>query len=251
MLELATLFLYNWFSVSGSWPVRRLENEGRSRGQLRDLECFCLLPSSQRSAGCTCAHAFSRLLSCSRCSAHVRRGVARAATSKGQGVFHSVALKGCCVLELATWFFFFGTLVFCFSFFGSGRRRETRFVLVRVAPQVGCRQTSHAQIATSPLRSLFCTQSTWRRSRCNVHMSERGFSVAQQRYKTAGWLHLLLTCLLVFFCFFCFRLFLFLFIVGCGRRRGPWHGYLSGGWDGDVYLAHETTRTEAEKMNRG
>ena len=28
----------------------------------------------------------------------------------------------------------------------------------------------------------------------------------------------------------------------CGRRRGQWHGYLSGGWDGVIYLARETTR---------
>ena len=51
---------------------------------------------------------------------------------------------------------------------GCGRRRETRFVFFCVAPQVACRQRSHAQIATSVLQSLFCTHSTWRRSRCNI-----------------------------------------------------------------------------------
>ena len=57
-------------------------------------------------------------------------------------------------------FFFFGG----FSVPGSlccGRRRETHFVFVCVAPQVPCRQTSLSQqIATSPLHSLFCTQWT-------------------------------------------------------------------------------------------
>ena len=49
------------------------------------------------------------------------------------------------------------------------------FVFVRVAPQVACRQTSHTEIATSPLHSLFCAQSAGRRSRCIIQMSEGGF----------------------------------------------------------------------------
>ena len=47
----------------------RLENEARIRCQLHDLEYFCL-PSSQRSTGCNCGHAFSILLSCTCCSAN-------------------------------------------------------------------------------------------------------------------------------------------------------------------------------------
>ena len=72
------------------------------RGHLRHLECWCLLPSSQRLTGCNYGHAFSRLLSCTCCSAHIRHGVARAATCKGQGVFHSAALKDCLVVGLAS-----------------------------------------------------------------------------------------------------------------------------------------------------
>ena len=74
-----------------------------------------------------------------------RRGsVARAVTSKGQGVFHSAGHKDCCVVELATLLFlFFFWSVFCPRFFGCGRRRETHiFVFVRIAPQVAGRQTS-------------------------------------------------------------------------------------------------------------
>ena len=81
------------------------------RGHLRHLECWCLLPSSQRLTGCNYGHAFSRLLSCTCGSAHIRHGVARAATCKGQGVFHSAALKDCLVVDMASSLFlccFFG-----------------------------------------------------------------------------------------------------------------------------------------------
>ena len=67
-------------------------------------------------------------------------------------------------LRLRCFLFFF---VFSLRFLGCGRRRETRFVFFCVAPQVACRQRSHAQIATSVLQSLFCTHSTWRRC-CNI-----------------------------------------------------------------------------------
>ena len=55
------------------------------------------------SAGCNNGHDWSRLLACSRCSARIRHGVARAATSKGP----SAALRHCCVFELASWLFSF------------------------------------------------------------------------------------------------------------------------------------------------
>ena len=71
------------------------------------------------------------------------------------------------MVELASSLFSF-FFVFSLRFLGCGRRRETRFVFFCVAPQVACRQRSHAQIATSVLQSLFCTHSTWRRSRCNI-----------------------------------------------------------------------------------
>ena len=65
-------------------------------------------------------------------------------------------------------------LVFSLRFFGCGRRRETRFGFFCVAPQVACRRRSHMQIATSLLQSLFCTHSTWRRSRCNIKRPRGG-----------------------------------------------------------------------------
>ena len=64
--------------------------------------------------------------------------------------------------------------VFSLRFFGCGRRRETRFGFFCVAPQVACRRRSHMQIATSLLQSLFCTHSTWRRSRCNIKRPRGG-----------------------------------------------------------------------------
>ena len=105
------------------------------------------------------SHADRDFSLCSRCSARIRRGVApvasskghwggysvaRAVTSKGQGVFHSAGHKDCCVVELATLLFLvFFWSVFCPRFFGCGRRRETHFfVFVRIAPQVAGRQTS-------------------------------------------------------------------------------------------------------------
>ena len=50
------------------------------------------------------------------------------------------------------------------------------------------------------------------------------------------------------FAWFCFSLFLFSFF-DCGRRRGPWHGYLSGGWDGVESLARR--RQERNEKNDG
>ena len=83
----------------------------------------------------------------SRCIIKRPRGgysVARAVTSRGQGVFHKAGHNDCCVVELATFLFLvFFWSVFCPRFFGCGRRRETRFfVFVRIAPQVAGRQTS-------------------------------------------------------------------------------------------------------------
>ena len=70
--------------------------------------------------------------------------VARAVTSKGQGVFHSAGHKDCCVVELATLLFLFLLVGFLSHvLFFCGRRRETHFfVFVRIAPQVAGRQTS-------------------------------------------------------------------------------------------------------------
>ena len=93
--------------------------------------------------------------------------------------------------------------------------------------------------------SLFSTQSTWRRSRCNVTMSDMGgFSVAQAALKDCYWLLELASQLFSGVVFLLFQVVSFSDFLKfeCGRRRGQWHGYLSGGWDGVIYLARETTQ---------
>ena len=56
---------------------RKLENDARTRDQLRDLHWFYSLLSSQTSVGCNCGHDLSRFLSRARCSARIRNDVAR------------------------------------------------------------------------------------------------------------------------------------------------------------------------------
>ena len=161
--------------------------------------------------------------------------------------------------------FLFWFVDFCVRFCGGGRRRETRFVFIRIAPQVACRRTSHTQIATSLLQSLFWTRLIDVASLALLNRNVRGGILALNcaRRLLAGWAYFLVVDLCkrllagwayflvvdMCFVFVRFQVLSFLFFFGCGRRRGQWHGYLSGGWDGDVALARKTTRTEAEKSD--
>ena len=151
---------------------RRPKWRPTSRSQVIGAVALSQSRLASESAGCNTGHQWSRLLACSRCSARIRHGVARAATNKGP----SATLRHCCVVELASW-------LFSFFFFG--------FVAVLVVAAVNGRHASSSSASRRrsladgdltrrsgllSLQSLFCTHSTWRRSRCIIKTPRGGIA---------------------------------------------------------------------------
>ena len=128
----------------------------------------------------------------------------------------SLALQLCC------FFFLGGGFLVQVLWLHCGRRRETQFVFVNVAPQIACKQTSHAQIATSPLHARSSARNQRGVARVATKKCQTGgfcrSSIAKRLL--ARWSYFFVVFLWFFFCLKLFLFLIFCLVAAVDRARG-------------------------------